>query len=369
MRRLRSIAPAGILTSLIACLGMAAMSPAQDAKQQPEPSPPGVLLPSTAGESLKSINDDYQKQLVLLDHRRLESLERLAARQAPAEASATYEHLFHLAITGNLFREAEPAARAVLSGSRYSASAMALAHLVKMIAEVDRKAFEPSLESLRQAIAEQGKEARPGFLRGELSTDELVGICDAYYQRLIHDGQYEIARKAMRLVLDQTRRPVLKEFLSGRLRRLEVVGKPAPGIKGTDLDGRPFDLSAEKGKVVLVVFWASWCLPCAAEIDALQDAEESFRGRSLEIVGINLDASPAVGPKAEAVLPNIRRFVLDHNVRWPTLVNGEGEKDYARAYGVTEIPANILVARDGKIASIDLVPKNLESTIARAVGE
>jgi thiol-disulfide isomerase/thioredoxin len=368
MRCPRSIARAGILASLGACLGLTAMVLAQDAEKQAKPSTPSVVPPTASDESIKSITDDYQEQLLLLDRRRLERLERLAARQNPADASATYEHLFRLAIAGNLFREADAAAKTVLNGGRSSLTATALAHLVKLIAEADRGAYDQSLESLQRVVTEREQAAQRGRPRAELPTDEIVGICDAYYQRLIQNAQFETARKALRLVLDHTQRPVLKEFLSTRLRRLDVVGKPAPAIQGFDLDGKPFDLAQAKGKVVLIVFWASWCLPCAAEIESLQAAEESYRGRGLRIVGINLDALPDQGRKLEMVLPNIRRFILDQNVRWPTLVNGQGDKDYAKAYGVTEIPANILIARDGTVAAIDLVPKNLEATIARAVG-
>ena len=173
----------------------------------------------------------------------------------------------------------------------------------------------------------------------------------------------------MQTILAQTQRPALKEFISNRLRRLDTVGKPAPALVGTDIDGKRFDLGAAKGKVVLVVFWASWCLPNAAEIEALQGVEESFRGKGLQIVGIDLDASPESGQKLESALPNVRRFVLDYNVSWPTLINGQGESDYAKSYGVTEIPANVLIAKDGNVAQIDLVPMNLEATIARAVAE
>jgi hypothetical protein len=86
-------------------------------------------------------------------------------------------------------------------------------------------------------------------------------------------------------------------------------------------------------------------------------------------VGINLDALQDGGQNTEMVLPNIRRFLLDRNVRWPNLVNGQGPQDYADAYGITEIPANVLIARDGTIARIDLVGKNLEPAIAGAVGQ
>ena len=62
----------------------------------------------------------------------------------------------------------------------------------------------------------------------ELPIDEVVEICDAYYQRLIENAQYENARKALTILLGRTQRPELKAFVSSRLRRLDLVGKPAP---------------------------------------------------------------------------------------------------------------------------------------------
>ena len=118
-----------------------------------------------------------------------------------------------------------------------------------------------------------------------------------------------------------------------------------------------------------MVFWASWCLPSAAEVESLQKVNESFRGRGLRILGIDLDALQESGQKPEAAIANARRFLLDYNVTWPTLINGEGETDYAKLYRVTEIPANVLIAKDGTIAHIDLVHKNLEEMVARTLGD
>jgi thiol-disulfide isomerase/thioredoxin len=298
----------------------------------------------------------------------LERLERLAASQEPADAAPTYEKLFRLAIAANLFGDAEKAAKTMLGTGSPSLAALGLAHMVKIIAEADRGDFEQSLVSLRQAVADHEKVAQGGTPRADLPTDEVVEICDAYYQRLIHGAQYDKAREALRNVLDLTKRPALKEFVSSRLRRLEVVGRPAPAIRGRDLDDKPFDLADFKGKkAVLIVFWASWCIPCESEVESLHEVEDAYRARGLQIVGINVDSLSTADPSSGPVLSNVRRFLLDYNVTWPTLMSGQADKDYAGLYGVTEIPANVLVGKDGTVVHIDLVRKNLEPMIARVL--
>ena len=147
------------------------------------------------------------------------------------------------------------------------------------------------------------------------------------------------------------------------------MGKPAPPIQGTDLDGKVFNLAEEKGKVVLVVFWASWNLPSAAQISWLEQVRDAYHKRGLRVVGINLDAHEESGQKLETVLPNIRRFLLDYNITWPTLVNGSGDRDFAKAYGISDIPANVLIGRDGSVVQIDLSRRNLEPVVSRLLGQ
>jgi thiol-disulfide isomerase/thioredoxin len=329
---------------------------------------PGQATASPTEETLRAINDDYDQKLLKLDRERLERLARLAARQKPADAAVTYEQLFRLAIGANMFRDAEAAADAVVKNGSPSPTTLALADLVRIIAKADRGAYEDSLDCLRQVLAQREKQGPAGAATAALSAGEIVGICEAYYQRLVHGGQYEIARKAIRLVLDEAPQPAVKDFLTSRLDRIDRVGKPAPPIRGTDIDGKTFDLADAKGNFVLVVFWASWCLPCAAETTWLDQAYDAYHGRGLQIVGINLDPLQDGGQKLETVLPNIRRFVIDYNVRWPTLVNGAGDRDHARAYGISDIPANVLVDREGKVVQVDLVRQNFESILTRAIG-
>jgi thiol-disulfide isomerase/thioredoxin len=319
-------------------------------------------------DELKAIDDKYDRELLQLDQRRLEALAALAASQKPDRAANTYERLFRLAIAGDLFRDAEAAAAKVLEQGSPSPTTHALAHMVKIIASVDRGDADASLKSLRQAVAESTGDRPATERRAALAPSEVIAICESYYQRLVEGNHFQVAREAFRHVLEQPYEPAVKEFVAGRLKRVELVGKPAPSMQGTDLDGKAFNLANEKGKVVLVVFWASWCLPNAAQVAWLEQAQDAYHNRGLDVVGINLDVTPNGGQKLETVLPNIRRFLLDYNVPWPTLVNGSGDRDYAGAYGVADIPANVVIGRDGTVVQIDVSRRNLEAVLNKLLG-
>jgi peroxiredoxin len=73
-----------------------------------------------------------------------------------------------------------------------------------------------------------------------------------------------------------------------RIRNL-TVGKPAPDFACTDAAGQTIRLSALKGQVVLLDFWATWCGPCRAEFPHMRELKRQYAGRPLTIVGISVD--------------------------------------------------------------------------------
>jgi thiol-disulfide isomerase/thioredoxin len=107
------------------------------------------------------------------------------------------------------------------------------------------------------------------------------------------------------------------------------VGKVAPDLTGTDLDGKPFKLGDYRGQVVLVHFWGSWCGFCLAEAPHFQKLLRLHAGRPFAVVGVASDKTPAVSKAAgdKAGLPGRSLFdgdggpvVSRWNVRsWPTL--------------------------------------------------
>jgi len=318
-------------------------------------------------ESLEAIDRDFADGVAGLERTRLVRLVRLADGQGKAEAEKTYEAYLRLAISNGLYDEAEPVAERVLKSRPVPARLAALAEVVNVVAEANRGDFDASIRSLDAAVRDADKASDGPDTPLPVAT--RLSILEAYFQKLIQSDQYETARKALHLVGEHSAEKSIQLYVAARLQRLDLVGKPSPPVVGVDLEDRPFNLADLKGHPVLIVFWASWCLPCGEEVAGIERAYATHRDKGFRVVGINLDASQDGGVEPSSALPNVRRFLLDHDVRWPNLLNGAGEHDYVKAFGVDEIPANVLIGRDGKVAHLDLVRGNVGRAVAASVGE
>jgi cytochrome c biogenesis protein CcmG/thiol:disulfide interchange protein DsbE len=76
---------------------------------------------------------------------------------------------------------------------------------------------------------------------------------------------------------------------AGFARGAADVGQPAPQLVVKELSGQTFDLSALRGKVVVVNFWATWCPPCRQEMPALDAFYRQYHGQGLEMIGLSAD--------------------------------------------------------------------------------
>ncbi len=115
---------------------------------------------------------------------------------------------------------------------------------------------------------------------------------------------------------------------------------PAPDFTLRNSKGVSFKLSAHKGKVVLLDFWATWCEGCKVEIPWYMDFQKKYKKNGLAVVGVSMDED---GWKA------VTPFLKAKKVNYPVVV---GDWDLASKFGITALPVTLLVDRDGRIADL-----------------
>ena len=225
--------------------------------------------------SLAELDAHYRQQADELDRRKLLDMAALAGRSIGMEAEAAYRAVFDMAVARGFFSTAEPAARAYLSREEGAPQSQALAAMISLIARADRGEYDRSLADLEAFLKRRAAVHIPEEQR--LPPPLLFAVAEAYLQRLIQGGRYDIARKVCQLAVANRSDPAIKAHFEKRQARLDMIGKPAPAIEGKDVDGKPVRLDDLKGKVVLVDFWATWCPPCVASFPTLRQLRASTR--------------------------------------------------------------------------------------------
>ncbi|GAA4606087.1 TlpA disulfide reductase family protein [Actinoallomurus liliacearum] len=117
--------------------------------------------------------------------------------------------------------------------------------------------------------------------------------------------------------------------------------KPAPQVKGTTLDGRPFDLGAQSGKVTVVNFWASWCAPCRAEAPTMEQIYQQTKGSGVQFLGVDIKDGK----------DNAQAFLRTFKITYPSLYDQAGQVALAfRDIPPNAVPSTLIIDRQGKVA-------------------
>lgn len=123
----------------------------------------------------------------------------------------------------------------------------------------------------------------------------------------------------------------------------------------TLLDDRSFRLRDQRGKVVFINFWATWCPPCREEMPAMEKLWRKRKDGNFVMVAISLDADPAV----------VAPFVKKHGFTFPVALDPKQEA--AGPYAVRALPSTFLIDRQGNLVALALGPRAWDGSASVAL--
>jgi peroxiredoxin len=127
----------------------------------------------------------------------------------------------------------------------------------------------------------------------------------------------------------------------------------SPEFNAQTTDGRTVSLASQRGKVVLVNFWASWCQECRPEMPMFEQLHRQFAAQGLSVIGINAREGTAA----------IRGYANELRLTFPLVLDIKGEIN--AAYGVVGLPATFIIGRDGRAVARAVGPREWSSAPAR----
>ncbi len=198
----------------------------------------------------------------------------------------------------------------------------------------------------------------------DLSADDTVKVLymkARLYQQVFHDEEKSeplMKRIAKDYPDSQLAKTIVREQEAQKTHEALKTGSVFPDFTEKDVAGNPLSIASYKGKVLLVDFWATWCMPCVGEVPNVVKTYETYHPKGFDIVGISLDQDKA----------KLTNFTKQKNMTWQQYFDGKGwENKLASKYGIQSIPATFLLDRQGKIIAADLRGEALEQAVEKAV--
>ena len=257
---------------------------------------------------------------------------------------------------------------ATISGTRLNDTLQLLQNQLKNLNENMRKIKDPDFftdeEKKDTALVEYNKnEFQKFYLEG---LDIKLAFADKYPNSYVTlDVLYDMSRNntyIYKLEAVYNRLPAtLKQTPQGEIinERIKKKKQVLVGMKASDFamnssDNKIINLSAFRGKYVLLDFWASWCGPCRNEHPNLITVYESYKNKDFAILSVSIDTEKEGWLKA----------IEKDKIMWTQVSDLKGdESEVYLKYGITSIPANFLIDPNGTVIAKDLKGNALKNKL------
>lgn len=152
------------------------------------------------------------------------------------------------------------------------------------------------------------------------------------------------------------------EFIDAHKARVALVGSKLELKDLLSLDGEDLDWTNYEGKVLLIDFWATWCVPCLEEIPNLRKVSEQYPADELAVIAINIDENEEAA----------RQFITNQEFPWTNFRFSDAtgfNAAFLKENGVVAIPFLMLVGKDGVVQNIHVRGNALKDAVAKSLGE
>lgn len=138
------------------------------------------------------------------------------------------------------------------------------------------------------------------------------------------------------------------------IKLLVGLGKPARTFTADLFGGGAFSLAEQRGKVVLVAFWAYWCKPCKQEAALIRSYYDELKKKGFEVIAVSLDTSRSL----------FQKYLTREKYPWKWVYSGKGwHDDIVKKYGVISLPSHWIIDREGYLRSMDIKGAELRQTL------
>ncbi len=133
-----------------------------------------------------------------------------------------------------------------------------------------------------------------------------------------------------------------------------LLGKPAPAFAGDGLDEKPLSLESLRGRVVVLDFWATWCMPCVQSMPQIQKLADKYADQPVTVIGLNQDE--------RGKDKKIREFLADKKITFRQFLDPAGK--LGRKFKVAAIPCTFVLDKQGVVQAVHVgMAQDLETTI------